>query len=518
MGVVEDFESFLIFFLSIRRHATPPLPHDDGISRTSHTAAAATADNCNNLPSPIINPAIILTISCGMEGPVVSISFRKVRDTGEINYPFEKMGKPFLEIEVLGSSTLRTVGQLLFEHYMEELLGEGLTSHVWRFEPCENGRYKAFNPTLPLLSKDMTLVQPPYGNFEEFHDDEEEVGPGRSKTKYHGIEEGTDMIFFYDEGSPTRVAVTIDRIFPIPGDKTAGDYPTVKEEIVDQETSRKRQLASEAPVLTIRMDEAYPFLRDRLFKDEQTKFDFGNGSDPNKGAWALMWGGHYIGNGLPMSYTSSLECLAPFSDMDEAWLCFEKGIEKQVSPGYPSNLRRKEVVKPDGEIEIQTIDEDADKKSGMPKFTVHVRPYPMAVPPAQYKSEYVEDWGAMAMCSSSPEREARKVRRSWSRWAFNFALPNEEVLRTAVERFSFSKQFPKCALWLTGGGKTSYHWMTFEMGVLKAVKGKAAMRKPENVVHQTARHAELHAMFAEMEELIDLPKAWVAKAKKARKS
>ena len=77
-------------------------------------------------------------------------------------------------------------------------------------------------------------------------------------------------------------------------------------------------------------------------------------------------------------------------------------------------------------------------------------------------------------------------------------------------RFSFNKQFPKCNAWLTYSSSIAYY-MTLEFGILKAMKGKINPKKGENVVHETLKHDSLHALFADMESQLVLPKSWKLK-------
>ena len=247
--------------------------------------------------------------------PVVTIAFRKVKYTGERNYSFHKIGNPVLEVEVLGDrTTLEEVGELLFEHYMREELGEELYEHVWRFEAC--GAHEssvAYNSSLPILSLNMSLVDQyaAYMHGRNVDEDEEQEKKCR-------ITEGTEMIFFYDEGSTSRLAVTIETISPMPTSRTIQSYPSIKiDQEKEEEGNKKRRLLSSIPILTVRMDDAFPALHKRLLKERGVKFDIGNGSGFRDTGWAMIWGG---GN-LP-AFTSSLECIHPFDDLDEAFQCF----------------------------------------------------------------------------------------------------------------------------------------------------------------------------------------------------
>lgn len=90
------------------------------------------------------------------------------------------------------------------------------------------------------------------------------------------IQEGTDLLFFYDEGDTRRVAVSIDKISAIPIGKGVKDYPCKKGGVEEEESNRlKRQRILELPKLTILMDEAYPFLHERLLKERNIRLEIG---------------------------------------------------------------------------------------------------------------------------------------------------------------------------------------------------------------------------------------------------
>ena len=159
------------------------------------------------------------------------------------------------------------------------------------------------------------------------------------------IKEGMDLLFFYDEGDTRLVAVSIDKISPIPAGKSINDYPCKKGGVEEEEMNRvKRQRIMELPKLTILMDEAYPFLHERLLKETGVCLEIGKGSSRNfPDRWATIWGG-----GIEPSYRSSLICIQPFESMDEAWLCFDKGIEKQIGPNHLTRDEAEDTIHSDG--------------------------------------------------------------------------------------------------------------------------------------------------------------------------
>lgn len=187
--------------------------------------------------------------------PVVSIAFRNIVYGGKSENAFRKVGEPVLQIEVLGDChNFEHIGELLFRHYLQEVLNEELYMHMWRFEPCDRGDNSlALDPSLPILSDEMRTTNP-FSTFVEHK--------GGSKTSYK-VKEGMDLLFKYDEGSPTYLMATIESINPLPEGKSVDAYPAKKADPNEHLIGKKRQRIEETPALTIPMDEAYPHLRAR---------------------------------------------------------------------------------------------------------------------------------------------------------------------------------------------------------------------------------------------------------------
>ena len=100
-----------------------------------------------------------------------------------------------------------------------------------------------------------------------------------------------DLLFFYDEGDTRLVAVSIDKISPIPAGKSINDYPCKKGGVEEEEMNRvKRQRIMELPKLKILMDEAYPFLHERLLKETGVCLEIGKGSSRNFPIAGLLFG------------------------------------------------------------------------------------------------------------------------------------------------------------------------------------------------------------------------------------
>jgi len=420
--------------------------------------------------------------------PVVSISFRKVVFQSSL-MTFKKVGEPVLQIEVLGDQhTLEDVGKLLFKNYLGEILDEELDEHLWRFEPCPGaGETLALDPSVPILSDAMHAANP----FEMFRD--------RSGSKVlHRITENMDLLFRYDEGSPTHLMTTIESIAPMPEGKNVNQYPAKKTDPNEHLVGAKRKRIEETPALTIPMDEAYPFLRDRLLHEHRVSLEMGRGSDPipdklQDAYWARIWGGD-----PRCSCDRSLESRLPFENLNEAFFCFDRAIQMQVSPDFPACT---------GVTEYKNRLTGAvcrrDRNSCL-DLSVTANVLPAAAP----KSAYAEEMEKSMMTPvHRPATDGDDVpQRSWMRYCFNFALQEDWRSRADLPDFSFTKQFPKVTAWLTRPGTTS-HWLSIERGVMCAVKGKNNPRAAHNVVHKTLKHTSLQAMFTEMEELLVLAKS-----------
>jgi hypothetical protein len=128
------------------------------------------------------------------------------------------------------------------------------------------------------------------------------------------------MIFFYDEGSPTRLFVTFDSITTIPDDLNVEEYPRMLGVESAASIEVKRRRIDEQPLLTaIKMDDALPALAHRLLR-ENVHLEIGKGIAMDD-RWAVIWGGS-----PNPAYQSSLECVVPFEDMDECVYCFEEVV------------------------------------------------------------------------------------------------------------------------------------------------------------------------------------------------
>lgn len=141
-------------------------------------------------------------------------------------------------------------------------------------------------------------------------------------------------------------------------------------------------------------------------------------------------------------------------------------------------------------------------------FGVVANVLPASCPTSAYPKEMMKSFATPSHC---PRTDGDEVPvRAWTRYCFNFALAEDWKSQPDTPNFSFTAQFPKVTAWLTHPCSTSY-WLSLERGVLSAIKGKNNPRAAPNVVFKTLKHATLHAMFTEMEELLVLPKSWKIK-------
>jgi hypothetical protein len=444
-----------------------------------------------------------------MSQRVVSLSVFEMRHSGEKSHPYLKSGSPVVQVDLLGEEhNFENVGALIFEHYLSEKLGENLYDHMWRFEPYADDQYlyaSEMDVEKPLLSKSMTASKQNLDS-NEGDDDEEDDEYDEDEDNTYPLREGSEFIFFYDEGSPTRLIVTVDRILnSIPTDHRPEDYPVLRNTVNEEEQAAKRQRIATAPVLTIKMDQAYPYLSHRIFKDRGISFFLGRGCEPPIGspedkAFFVVYGGP------PLSaYQRSVECYYPFTDLEEFFRCADRSIKKQISPGFPALIQEK-TMHNTRTNEIYTTREIV---GGSNPLKIVARLYPSYVSPSDYRHTMSRDFGFSTMRDAEERRTGIKCEESWSKWCFNFALSRDWRTIDPVN-FSFVRQFPKCAKWLSHSSSI-YYWMKMERGVLYAMKGRSQMKKQDNVVFQTMKHDNLHDMFVDMENRMVLPKSWKVK-------
>jgi len=364
-----------------------------------------------------------------------------------------------------------------------------LHEHEWRFEPNEESPFMALDTSLPILSEEMQAVDLfTEGDVDDF---------GCTFTPFR-ITEGSELRFKYGEDIPTYLMATVESITPLPQGRSVDQYPANKADEFEYVDEERRKRIAEMPVLTISMDEAYPHLRDRLLHERGVRLEMGTGSDPipinlEDCCWARIWSGD------PNSVCDrSLESPRPFQDTDEAFLCFDRAIQKQTSPGFPCSMMIKEYQsRATGDVYRVQCDYREDES-----LTATVLPSHVARTANHCEMEPVVN-------EPCPERDGRDILlRSWSRYCFNFSLSEDWKTRPDTPNFSFAKQFPKVAIWLTRAW-TPCRWLYLERGVLYAVRGKNSPRAAPYVVHKTLPHTSLHAMFAEMEDM--MPRSWKRK-------
>ena len=431
-----------------------------------------------------------------------------------------------LVLTVLSTTTLRDLAELLFKHYLEEILGEALYEHLWRFSPVDDTDL-SYSTNVPILSNQMNLQDP-------FHF-EISGGGNDGLIEYTNLHEGNDMVFRYDEGTPTEMYVSIERVkvlddtspqvldtYPMYDNdcveiseaekkrrRIASEMSDIEGNVSAAEKGKLRKIISEMPIeCNKRMDEALPFLSRRLCKENGVKMVLGRGHDPFLvDQFCRIWGGA-SDELAPCAYISSLISEKEFTDMDECVYAFDRGIEKQMSPGFPIDTTLETYREADG----STIVEERFKNRSDMQFRVHVRPYPLAVPRSAYKEEMID--GLIHCDIGIPSRPGdRKLIQRRSRWAFNYSLADADSfsLEEATKDFSFSKQFPKCAKWISypyTSSKNTYAWFEIECGKLNAYKGKAKRDNSHSHSYSTMKHDNLHDMFIDMEKQLVMPKSW----------
>ncbi len=190
---------------------------------------------------------------------IVTLSFRQVCHKRNGWVP---RGNAFLEIDVIGDChTLTTVARKLFDWYLGEMRGEGLYDHLWRFEiPPYDGDTLALDVKIPILSQQMMAREPyPFGF----------ASPRR-----YPLRVGSEMMFHYDEGDTTRIAVTVERIENMKPMDSPELFPRRKgaqaEAFVAALSSERDRAEGDGHSLTV--DQAFPFLKDVILSKRYTSY------------------------------------------------------------------------------------------------------------------------------------------------------------------------------------------------------------------------------------------------------
>jgi hypothetical protein len=227
---------------------------------------------------------------------IVSLSFRDVEYSNRTRSYVKTEGEPLLELEVIGEiSNLEDVGLQLFHHYLGAVREESLYSHVWRFElPGQD--FVRLNTEVPLLSI-QTRKRP------------REEGAASPST-HTSISAGFEMIFFYDEGTTTRIAVTVDRIQPLPESLSVDLFPREKEAQIEE---------ADAGDSSIKIDAIFPALSRCVFSKKYGKSFFGSGSEELHGA---------IESG-PTQNGDQVYCPLQFESFEDAMILMESAMQLQ---------------------------------------------------------------------------------------------------------------------------------------------------------------------------------------------
>jgi hypothetical protein len=235
---------------------------------------------------------------------VILMSFRQVtRQNGRLVVH----GSPVVEIELLGEThTLQDAAECLFEYYLRDVLGEELYMHIWRFEPIDDTDL-ALNKDTPILSDNM-IAKEPYDLG---------LAPPQRRT----LDEGTEMIFMYDEGSPTRLAVKIERIIDKPDDEE-DDYP------------RKRISKAVTSAITaegvVTVDQAFPELAAAVLSKRYPASYFG------RCAKEL----HVVIEGGPKDNGDQLFAPVPFESFEDCLICCNKAWPTFQKEYTENNIRK----------------------------------------------------------------------------------------------------------------------------------------------------------------------------------
>ena len=202
---------------------------------------------------------------------IVSLSFHEATFSTKRREYIKKKSDSLLDLEVIGElHNFEDIADALFAHYLSAVRGgDILHEHVWRFEPVgleeADGETLALDSNKPILSSDMRAREP------------YELGmcdPIACK-----INVGFEMIFFYDEGSSTRVAVTVDAVEPLDANLSeTSSFPRVKGTDVGTSTD-----VIEQPTDNV-LDALFPSLQKTVFDPAYGKCFFGSCRDDLHGA------------------------------------------------------------------------------------------------------------------------------------------------------------------------------------------------------------------------------------------
>ena len=176
------------------------------------------------------------------------------------------------------------------------------------------------------------------------------------------------------------------------------------------------------------------------------------------------------------------------------------------------NLETKEIIRkqlPKGQYDIP--------------LKVQVTCYPTNFPRSDYGKEYIGDmtyetggdnWKIKER-EKVYDKEKEKFIKEEHKYRFNYCLPTSwERDFDAINKFSFVLNFPKCAMWLKGGGgNKTCTFIRYQKGKAIACKGKDSYKHQTQVLHQSSKYDSMHLTFFDLENQLELPKAWMKRLK-----
>jgi hypothetical protein len=236
-------------------------------------------------------------VSTSESPKVVCLSFRQVKFSRKKRRYAMAEGEAVLELQLLGDRhSLTDAAELLFQSYLGNILNESLNDHIWRFTPIEDECLQ-LSSDIPLLSREMKADEP----YEAFSG---EVYKKR-------LQQGFEMLFYYDEGSTTRLHVTVTSVDPLSSlDLATTDvfqFPRIKGDdatrsLLVAEIEESDDVADTD--ITNTLDAAFPFIAAATMSTRHSGAFFGLPAKPVCGA--IEGGPHDNGDQLftPLPFDS----------------------------------------------------------------------------------------------------------------------------------------------------------------------------------------------------------------------
>ena len=228
---------------------------------------------------------------------------------------------PLLQLEVLGTHTLRRVAQAMFAMRFERELDEDLDAHLWHFALVRIEDSTFLDVDRPLCSPEDegVVVYPTPSDRSELREYDDVGGeyaarPEKVEISVGPPRGGDPLVFEYDYGSPTSLLLRVASKRPIrdensPPGESAASFPR---RVTSQQRNGgkrpregddvERAAAAAAAADPVVVDRALPSLVAKLGR-QGSRLDVGRGIthpatfsvDPDAYAWTIMWsgGGHF---------------------------------------------------------------------------------------------------------------------------------------------------------------------------------------------------------------------------------